>query len=807
MHLVRYLLSILMSMAFCVIAYSQGIPSFYSQNDFLQASPSIFNYGLSGFSNPANLAYLKNGDFRYYQSTDGTDMASRKNWGIFASGPGFGFGAVHQKFGDYKNTDYRISLGFGDDKGAVGFGYGWSNANIDSLESEKIFKSSMIMRPVKYLSIGLTGDFSFESKARQGVAEIGIRPLGTSRLTLFADMAMQKDTKFKDAPWSAGAVVEVVPGINISGRYFDSEAFTAGLSVEFGKGGIASQLHFDDSQEHSYSSYSIRLGDIKPSIFNNYIGKESKYLKMKLKGRLNYQKYAFFDKNSQRFMDILQDIKAASDDPRISAIALNLSGMRVVPEHAWEIREELKNAQAKGKTVIIFIDNVSMTIYHLASVADKIVLDPEGIIYLMGYSLSNTYFKGTLEKLGLAFDEWRFFKYKSAAEALSRDSMSEADREQRQDYVDDLYETARDEICKSRSITSSKFDHLVDEQIIFLPNTAIENGLVDTLARWSDIAKVIKNLTGKKLSAISSGKLLANALPSSEWGPKPVIAVVYGLGICAMDSGIKARWLENVFLKLAKNKSVKAVVFRVDSPGGDGMASDLVAEALKKCAEKKPVIISQGQVAGSGGYWISMYGDEIVAGPNTITGSIGVIGGWIYDKGFGDKLGMTSDLVQRGKHADLGKGVNLPFINMTVPARNLTQDERGIAEKFIKEFYEIFVAKVAAGRNMSVDEVKEIAQGHFYSGLDGKKIGLVDEVGGLFTAMAIAMEKAGLQPDQEVDIREIPKHKGLFYFKSPMPFTGVNLDYDPVFRYIRMISDHNGKPLPMLTPGTYPEVE
>ena len=238
-----------------------------------------------------------------------------------------------------------------------------------------------------------------------------------------------------------------------------------------------------------------------------------------------------------------------------------------------------------------------------------------------------------------------------------------------------------------------------------------------------------------------------------------------------------------------------------------GISVYIQAMALKKCAAKKPVIISQGQVAGSGGYWISMYGDEIVAGPNTVTGSIGVIGGWLYDKGFSGKLGMTADFVQRGKHADLGRGVTLPFIGLTVPARDLNDDERAMVKEIFLNFYNEFVKKVADGRNLSVDYVKQIAQGHFYSGLDGLDVRLVDKIGGLFTAYAIAGEKAGLKPGQRVEITEIPKYKGLFKFKSPIPFFGIAADRvedEEIVRYVRLLAEENGCPLPMLLPGTYP---
>ncbi|MCP4580559.1 MAG: hypothetical protein GY839_03000 [candidate division Zixibacteria bacterium] len=806
----------LLHVALIVSAYSQSesdtllgqaIPDYYTHSGFLMASPGVYNEGLLGFTNPANSSFLNAFDSRFHWTTEGTKAGTFDDWGLFLGAPNIGFGVLHNNYGDLKITDYRLSLGFGGDMYASGIGYSWSTSNNDNANREKSWSSGMIFRPMKCLSLGLTGQWSIESGERQGIAEIGIRPLGNPRITLFGDMAMQKKTKFSDALWSAGAVFEIVPGINLSGRYFENESFTTGLTIDFGKNAISSQLHFDNDQKHSYTSYSIRGGGYRRSVFPELVDKNRRYLKMNMKGRIGYLNYRFFDRGKIRLIEILQNIKAAADDPRIAAIALNLSSMRVAPEHGWEIREALREAKFKGKTVVIFIDRISLTGYHLASVADKIVLDPQGLIEITGYTLGKTYLKGTLAKLGLGFDEWRFFKYKSAAEILSRDSMSDADREQYQDYTDDLYETARDDIVQSRSMTTDMFDLLVDEKAIFLPRTALESDLVDTLARWSDIGKIINEMTSKKLRSIRSDELLANALPPENWGAVPEVAVVYGLGECAMDSGIRARWLERVFLGLADAGSIKAVVFRVDSPGGDALASDLVAEALKKCAAKKPVIISQGQVAGSGGYWISMYGDKILAGPTTITGSIGVIGGWIYDIEFSEKLGMTSDHVKRGKHADLGFGVRIPILNIRVPARNLDDEERAMIEVFFKEMYGEFVGKVAEGRNLTEERVREIGEGHFYSGLDGKDNGLIDEIGGLQMAIEIARKQAGIESDQEITIREIPRYKGMFKSPDLMPFAKTEVDDEPVYRYIKMLNEARGGALPMLPPGTYPSAD
>lgn len=784
---------------------SQSIPIYYHRYNFLMSSPGAFQDGMVGFVNPANLRLYGNGEARFYWNTEGTDASSINDWGFFTGVSRLGFGMYRQHaFSGLSITDYRLSLGFGTAKTAWGVSYGWSTGAFDALGRERIISTGTILRPSGYLSIGLLGYWSIESSAKEGVAEVGIRPFGTPRLTLFADAALQLEMNISDAPWSTGVALNLTEGIDLVGRFFEGDAFTFGLSINFGREGLSTQLHYNKDKKHSYSNYMVRTGNRKPSVFPGILMKNRQYLKMNLKGKVKHQKYKLFDKESHRLLDILNDIEQVKKDPTVGAIALNLSSMRVLPEHAWEIREALKDAKKSGISVVSFIDRAGMTNYHLASISDLVILDPEGNLMLPGYLQGLTFFKGTLKKLGLGFDEWRFFKYKSAAEALSRDKMSEADREQRKNYVDDLYETVRSDISEARRMSTQNFDSLVDNEVILLPKQAIKSGLVDTLARWSAVDEIMENFLDRKVKGISSNFLFNNSIKSNEWGAKPKIAIVYALGICDMDRGIRARWLEHRLLALAKDNSVKAIVFRVDSPGGDGMASDLVAEAIKKCKEKKPVIVSQGQVAGSGGYWISMYGDEIIAGPATITGSIGVIGGWLYDEGLSGKIGMTSDFVKRGAHADLGFGIRLPFTGIEVPARNLSQEERNKVEELIRKYYDIFIEKVARGRNLPVDSVRQIGQGHFYSGLDGLSIGLVDKIGGMLTAISIAKYKAGIKPDQEIKFLETPKYLGLFDLGSRISPISQKIESDPVYRYIKMVCERPGQPLPTLLPGTYP---
>jgi protease-4 len=267
-----------------------------------------------------------------------------------------------------------------------------------------------------------------------------------------------------------------------------------------------------------------------------------------------------------------------------------------------------------------------------------------------------------------------------------------------------------------------------------------------------------------------------------------------------MDEGIAARRLVKDFEAAVDNSKVKAIVLRIDSPGGDAMASDYIAEAMKKAKGKKPIIVSQGFVAASGGYWLSMFADTIVAAPRTITGSIGVIGGWIYNKDLKEKLGMSTDFVKVGAHADLGFGMTLPIIGARVPDRNLTPDERSVVESSIKSMYTSFVEKVSLGRKKPVDEIGLIAQGRVWSGLDGRQNGLVDVLGGLETAISIAKERAHLPKDRDVTIIEMPK-KGWIDFRQFMPkFIGMEskIVTDPTVDVLKFRLQHNGEPLPML---------
>ena len=783
----------------CSLGMGQTFPSYYSTADLSLTSPGALKSGLLGYENPALLTYVRQPDVQFAW-TDATGAWNDFNrWGLFAAVPNFGFGAVKTKTGFASVTDYRLSLGFGDRTAGFGIGYGFSGGDKAAFDRRNVWTVGSLIRPDPHVSVGLVGSATSSGGRTEAAVDLGARPFGNEWLTFFADYAIQDHQTLGDGGWSCGAALEALSGVRLTGRYFDTHAFSLGVFLSLGNAGFSAQSSFDRDAKHSFNTYAIRLGAYDRTILSKLM-KGSRYVELNLFGNMKYQRFRLFD-NTNTLRSTLAAITAARNDETVSGIAINTSGMNINREMLWELREGLKAFRSAGKKVVVFIDRASMEEYHLATVADKIVLDPSGAILLPGYSAGGTYLKGTLEKLGIGFDEWRFFTYKSADEFLSRDSMSAADREQKQKYVDDLYASTKADICEGRRFTPGQFDNLIDNDVLFLPRDAVEKGLVDTLGRWEEVQAMIEKLEGERKVSTGAGSLAPFNLPfDNRWSEPPRIAVIYALGECAMDAGIKARSLVKDVEAAAHDSRIKAIILRVDSPGGDAMASDYIAEAMKKAKKIKPVVVSQGYVAGSGGYWLSMYADTILAAPATVTGSIGVIGGWLYNKDLKEKLGFSTDHVQAGKHADFGFGFTLPFVGVGIPDRNLTDMERAKVERAIKTLYQEFVEKVADGRKSTPGKIEPIAQGRFYSGSEGKHLGLVDLLGGLDDAIRVARQKAGIGEQESVTIVELPR-PGLFDFSGliPRPF-GLDQKFiaDPAWDHLKFRLEHNGEPLPIM---------
>lgn len=769
--------------------------SYYSQNQFGLTSPGAMKYGLYGYDNPAILATVDNPDILFTWSDQGKKFSDLNRWGLFTALPNFGFGVVHQRLAGNSVSDYKLTSAFGNAGFGFGFGYGWSSGDESFFRRSNLYTLGTFVRPNNYVSVGLVGNFPIKGGS-EGAIDLAVRPLGNELLSVFGDYVYRKNRIAGDAKWSAGISIEPLDGIRFIGRYFDNKFFNAGVQISFGKIGFTFASNFDKDSKHASNIYGIRIGEYDRNIISQLFPKE-KYLNIDLLGGIKYQRYKWFD-NSNTVFDLLSSIKAAKQDNSIRGIAINLSGLSTNRTFIWELREALKDFKSAGKKVVVYLDAAGMKEYHLASIADKIIMDPLGMITLEGTLWGRTYFKGTLEKLGVGFTELRYFKYKSAVETFSRSSMSEGDREQLQELVDDFYDLVKLDVCASRNFSHDDFDDMINNFPVFTGQDALKNNLVDSLGRWDKVSEVIELLEGDKLPMSGFSSIESTKLPEDNyWGRKPEIAVIYAIGACAMDEGITARKLVKDVDAAVQDENVKAIILRVDSPGGQAIPSDLIAEAIKKAKGKKPVIVSQGYVAGSGGYWLSMYGDTIVAAPNTITGSVGVIGGFYYNKELKDKLGVSTDFVKKGKYADLGFGFTIPLLGITLPDRNFNDDELERVESIIKGSYKEFVSKVSMGRNKSFEHIDSVGQGRVWSGSDGKEIGLVDVIGNLNDAIAIAVEKAGLK-DKEYKMTEKPEPP-LINLQSFMPkLIGVEIQKDDMLEQLKFRLENNGKILHMI---------
>ncbi|HCC36816.1 MAG TPA: signal peptide peptidase SppA [Treponema sp.] len=477
------------------------------------------------------------------------------------------------------------------------------------------------------------------------------------------------------------------------------------------------------------------------------------------------------------FLETFRVIERAALDKRITGIILNMSGFSADREYLWELRSALKEFRSRGKKICAFISAADLDMYCLASVADKIVMDEQGVLSLTGYVWGRSYVRHTLEKIGIGVRELRYLEYKSASEMFTRDSISDADRRQYGEWLDGIYAVTRDTLLEARSWTAEEFDSIINKEFLYSAKSALERKLVDRVGREEAVTETLKEMEGGEVKSFVYYGENDCGLTGSEaaYGPgragglfsrPPVVAVVYANGQTDMERGMAARSLARTIRKLAAQKRIKAVVVRINSPGGSAEAADYVAEAIKHVKEKIPVVVSMGSVAASGGYWAAMYANHITASPYTLTGSIGVIGSWFYDKGLNDKLGFTVDTLQRGDHADMVSGFILPRRDI-----NAVEEER--YRKLLMDMYADFTAKAAAGRNMDVEKVEAAAQGRVFSGTDALNAGLIDSIGGLADAIRVARNLAGIPESGKVKYREYPKPKFFDKVLSHLPLSSV----------------------------------
>jgi len=456
--------------------------------------------------------------------------------------------------------------------------------------------------------------------------------------------------------------------------------------------------------------------------------------------------------------DILKAIENAKEDPKIKGIYIQAVSVSAGGATVEEIRDALIDFKESGKFIISYSDIYSQKAYYLASVSDNIYMNPEGGMEWMGLRGEVMFYKNALEKLGIEPQIIRHGKFKSAVEPFMLDKMSDANREQMLTFMGSIWNHWVKGVSESRNISVEELNRYADEMLISNAKRSVEYGLIDSLIYKDELIDKLKKLTETKdkddLTTITLAKYIKAPSPIKKKGlAKNKIAVVYAQGEINMGEGqdgtIGSETISKAIREARRDSSIKAIVFRVNSPGGSALASEVIWREVVLAKQTKPVIISMGDLAASGGYYIAAPGDVILASPTTLTGSIGVFGMYFSVKeGMNKKLGLTVDVVKTNKYSDFGSMY-----------RPLTAEERAISQQGVEDIYQTFIGHVAEGRGITKDEVDAIGQGRVWSGANAMDIKLVDEFGGLKRAIAIAAEKAGVEEYRVVDL---PKQKDPF---------------------------------------------
>lgn len=438
----------------------------------------------------------------------------------------------------------------------------------------------------------------------------------------------------------------------------------------------------------------------------------------------------------------LRAIEKASTDERIKGIYINLNGAGSVSITSLEeLRAAIETFKQSGKFVVSYNEVYSQIAYYFCSVADKIYIQPEGSFEWKGLSVDNMFFKGLIDKLGIEVSILRptVCKYKSAVEPFFLTKMSDANRAQNQQLANTMWGIITEAVSKSRGISVEALNQLADELAVTLPSEAVEHKFADATLYADQVEELFKSEYGiEEPEFVSLGEYASSLVPNAAKAAAPKVAIVYAQGDIVDGSGsddkIYGYTLAKTINKVAEDDDVKAVVLRVNSPGGSALASDIIWREIKLLQQKKPIIVSMGHTAASGGYYISAPADAIVADKFTLTGSIGVFGmlpsfGAALEK----NLGVTIDGVTTNKHSNMGNGFS-----------PLAAQEHQALMRGVDRVYERFTSLVADGRNLTIERVLEIAEGRVWTGVEAQQIGLVDTCGGLTAALAIAVDKSGL---------------------------------------------------------------
>lgn len=710
---------------------------FVSSASDLHRSPSIADNATALFINPAGLSVLRGPNSSAYFQTDSTGHVDRYELVSTLGHWGFGYRKIGDRkyyaIGRGKPVMRYLSLG-------TRFIY---TAGASSLDFGLLF------RPFQRLSLGLgTRNLIQASGAEMSLTtSAGLRPL--SFLTTSFDYQWNKGC---EAVMSLAGEMNLSRSISLYTSYKpESEEINAGISIYPGRLQLGYRQDMEQDRSAGHVSFSRDYYSLprSPGI---------RIAEIRISGRLSDPdpEFSLFGPVWSSTSHIIAQIRKAAMDPGIKGVIISIGDVRSGMASLEEIRNAILEARFSGKRIICHMNSVGMGEYYLASAGSEVIIPPAANWFTPGFGYEVSLYKGLFEKLGIEAEFVVAGKYKGFHEPFTADSLSDAFRENEMRILDGWYNYSVDKISVSRSITLSLLDSVFRHSTV-KPEEALELNLVDRIAYYSDIPELI---WGKKAEKIDVEKI---SLYNRNWVSDKKIALIHfsgsivtGKSFTDFLSGTRVVGSETmcrIIQEAAKDDMIGAIVIRVQSGGGSALASDIIWHEIEKAKKKKPVVISVGDIAASGAYYIACAGNTIIADPGSIVGSIGVFGGKLVLEGLYEKVGLKKEVIKKGEKADAFS-----------PSRHFSAEEREIFEQQIQDIYRLFKSRVAAGRKLDSAALDSVCEGRVFTGKQALENGLVDQLGGLSSAIRAAGRMANIRR-KDVEIEVYPK-KPSFFAKS-----------------------------------------
>ena len=715
------------------------------------SSIAVSDDALATFFNPSGLATGRGLNLYYlrtYQSNWAGDDA------FFLAVPNGGFG-VEFATADADTTFTRYTLSSGQHLGHslyAGTSYSWINSDNKTYDTFHSLSLGLMYRR-RYFSIGaMARDLNRpkllgEKLGRTYDFGLAIRP-GTWRTTLSFDMRKTQGIEGVDLRYALE--VRPIRELMVRSTLKSDLSFDVRFGINIGNWGIGTGNTFDRNREAQTGVGYFHFSNIPTT-------------KQLPRRRM------FLDLQMHSLKTVLSIAKLDED---IAGILVRINGNSYGMAQLQEMADAILDFRESGRVVLCYLTNCSTGDYIVASTCDGILIHPSAEVRLIGLRTERSFYKGTLDMLGIEANLERIGKYKSASESFTRKEMSEAQREIQNIILDDLYEQLVEIIANGRGWTPEDVKKRIDAGP-YTARQAFTAELVDRIVYEDELTDVVNELTDKRTDLVTADTYANSSAYTQHWRvPQPKIAIIEAKGLMVTGdsfidplTGTQVMGADTIVqaIEAAKNDdAIKAVVLRIDSGGGLVTAADIIHRALVQLTAAKPLVVSMGDVAASGGYYIAAPADVIVAEPGTITGSIGVVSGKYSLKGLYEKLGVKKEILKRGEHADFYTDYG-----------DYNASEQAIIQKQVQEIYDDFIAKIALGRSeLSTTDVDNLGRGRIWSGKQAKENGLVDELGGLNLALVIAQKYAGLQ-EKVVEVIRFPKQTRISQFFYNFRFLSI----------------------------------